>query len=178
MRFERDMNGHGIVPRFDLTRTAARGSGAGILATTTMTAAMLTLQKTGLLGRMPPHLLTERTLARLGLRRKSSRRSRRVLTVANHYAFGASMGALFEVARSAIGTRRGRPARASTLVAAGVAFGTLVWAASYAGWIPAAGLMPRPSRDRPGRPTSMVLAHGIFGGTLATALAIRDALRS
>ena len=41
-----------------------------------------------------------------------------------------------------------------------------VWIASYVGWVPAAGLMPRPSRDRPGRPTSMVLAHWIFGGTL------------
>ncbi|HEY3495310.1 MAG TPA: SDR family oxidoreductase, partial [Polyangiaceae bacterium] len=48
--------------------------------------------------------------------------------------------------------------------------GMLVWAANYAGWLPKAGLMPRPSLDRLGRPTIMVAAHLVFGHVLAAAL--------
>ena len=152
-------------PSFSLSRSIARGAATGLVATTTMTAGMFVLQKAGLLGRMPPRLLTERTLAKLGLRRKTSRPLRMVLTALAHYGFGATMGSIFEVGKSALVTRHGR-AEDAAIVGSGVAFGTLVWAASYMGWIPAAGLMPRPSRDRPGRPTSMVLAHWIFGATL------------
>jgi hypothetical protein len=152
-------------PSFSLSRSIVRGVGAGVVATTTMSAAMIALQKAGLLGRMPPRLLTERTLARLGLRRKTSRRTRKLLTALNHYGFGATMGAIFEIGRSALAVRHGR-AHAPALLGSGVAFGTLVWMASYMGWVPKAGLMPRPSQDRPGRPTSMVIAHWIFGATL------------
>lgn len=152
-------------PSFSLARALARGFASGIAATTTMTGGMFVLQKSGLLGRMPPRLMTERLLARIGLRRKTSRRSRKLLTAAMHYGFGGAMGSLFEVGRSALTTRHGR-APSSAIVGSGIAFGTLVWLASYAGWIPVAGLMPRPTSDRPGRPTSMVIAHWIFGGTL------------
>jgi hypothetical protein len=151
---------------FDLARGAARGFKAGLVATTTMTAAMFALQKAGLLGRMPPRLLTERTLGRFGLRRKTSKPTRRVLTALMHCGFGGTMGAIFEVTRSAIAVRRGRVGSLGAVVGAGTAFGALIWTVSYAGWIPALGLMPRPSKDRPGRPTSMILAHLIFGATL------------
>jgi hypothetical protein len=164
-------------PSFSLSRSVARGIGAGVVATTTMTAGMFVLQKAGLLGRMPPRLLTERTLARLGLRRKTSRTSRKLVTALTHYGFGATMGAIFEVGRSALGARHGR-APEPVVLGSGVAFGTLVWAASYMGWVPAAGLMPRPSQDRPGRPTSMVLAHWIFGGTLGALATLGTRLAS
>lgn len=152
-------------PSFSLSRSIARGAFAGVVATTTMTAGMFVFQKAGLLGRMPPRLLTERTLARLGLRRKTSRTSRKLLTALTHYGFGATMGAVFEVGKNALAARHGR-APDGALIGSGVGFGTLVWIASYMGWVPAAGLMPRPSKDRPGRPTSMVIAHWIFGATL------------
>ncbi len=58
------------------------------------------------------------------------------------------------------------PARARSL-SGGTVFGLGVWSASYAGWLPHAGLMPRPLWDRPGRPTAMLLAHLVFGATLA-----------
>jgi len=41
---------------------------------------------------------------------------------------------------------------------------------NYAGWIPKVGIMPPPSRDRMGRPTSMILAHVVYGATLAAIL--------
>lgn len=154
-----------MTPSFSLSRSLARGFASGLVATTTMTAGMFVLQKTGLLGRMPPRLLTERLLARFGLRRKTSRASRKLLTAAMHYGFGGTTGALFQVGNDALAVRHGRASRGA-LVGTGVLYGTFVWAASYMGWIPAAGLMPRPSHDRPGRPMSMVLAHWVFGGTL------------
>lgn len=157
-------------PSFDLVRGMLRGFGAGIVATTTMSGAMLVLQRAGLLGRMPPRVLTDRTVSRLGLRRKTSRRSRRGLSALMHFAFGGAMGAAFEIARTAIAARRGRAAPPGARIGAGVAFGALVWGASYAGWIPALRLMPWPSRDRPARPMSMLAAHGIYGATLAAAL--------
>lgn len=158
---------------FHLVRGAARGFAAGLVATTTMSATMLALQKVGLLGRMPPRLLTERTLARLGLHRKTSSATRKVLTAINHFGFGGTMGALFEIGRGALAARRGSAGSRGALLGSGVAFGTLVWAASYAGWIPAVGLMARPSKDRPFRPTSMILAHWVFGGTLAAVIGTR-----
>lgn len=158
---------------FDLVRCAGRGFAAGLVATTAMTATMFALQRLGLLGRMPPRLLTERTLARLGFRRKTSSTTRKVLTAINHYGFGGTMGALFEIGRGALAARRGRAGSRGALLGSGVAFGTLVWAASYAGWIPAMGLMPRPTKDRRFRPTSMVLAHWVYGGTLSAAIGTR-----
>lgn len=152
-------------PSFSLSRSVARGVASGVVATTTMTAGMFVLQKIGLLGQMPPRILTERVLAKLGMRRKTPRTSRKLLTALNHYGFGATMGVLFEVGRSALAARHGS-ARPPVVLGSGLAFGTLVWAASYMGVIPRARLMRRPSEDRPGRPTSMVLAHWLFGGTL------------
>lgn len=49
----------------------------------------------------------------------------------------------------------------------GASFGLAVWASNYAGWLPKAGLMPKPRHDRPGRPTSMIAAHVAYGATLA-----------
>lgn len=162
-------NESGTSEGFHLVRGVARGFAAGLAATTAMSATMFVLQRLGLLGRMPPHLLTERTFARLGLHRRTSRTSRKLLATLGHFAFGGTMGALFEVGRSAVVARRGTSGSDAARLGAGIAFGTLVWALSYAGWIPAVGLMQRPSRDRPLRPASMVLAHSVFGATLAAA---------
>src|SRR5687768_3494177 len=70
------------------------------------------------------------------------------LSLVLHLGFGAAAGAL----RAALAPR-----------SSGVAFGLGVWAASYAGWAPALGLMPPPTRDRPGRPATMIIAHVIYG---------------
>ena len=154
--------------QFHLVRDMLRGFAAGLAGTTTMTATMFVLQKSGLLGRMPPRLLVERTLMRVGLHRgRTSRRTRHVLTTLGHVGCGGPRGAAFEVARRAIAARRGRDGSLPALGLAGVAFGTAVWVVSYAGVIPAVGLMARPSKDRLGRPTAMILAHWIYGATVA-----------
>lgn len=161
-----------------LARAIGRGAAAGIAATAVMSATMLLSQRLGLLGRMPPRKISDHVLGAVGLRHKTPEPMKKAFATVNHFAFGAVCGALFSagkhVVRRALRGRTGsgaagdaRLARAAT-VGAGLAFGTLVWTVSYVGWVPAFGIMPIPSRDRPGRPTSMVLAHWVYGAVLGT----------
>jgi hypothetical protein len=56
----------------------------------------------------------------------------------------------------------------------GVAFALGVWAASYAGWIPALGLLPPPGRDNPRRAWTTATAHVVYGAVLGAGLARWD----
>jgi hypothetical protein len=164
--------------RPSLARVAAVGFGRGLLsglvATAAMSAAMLAAQKSGLLGRMPPRRITDRFLDLAGVGRTTPEPARRALAAVSHFAFGGACGALLgiasEVYRARVGKGSARRAR-TPLIAAGLAYGTAIWAVSYAGWVPAVGAMPAPPRDRPGRQPSMVLAHWIYGAVLGRLLA-------
>lgn len=136
---------------------AVAGAAAGMWATVLMTGAMAVTKKAGLLGEPPPRKLTRKMMAAVGLPLK--KRTVDVATVAGHLGYGAGMGALF-----------GLVPRRSASLWGGLAFGLAVWGASYAGWIPAVGFMRRPSSDRTGRPTAMILAHLVYGATLARTL--------
>ena len=48
----------------------------------------------------------------------------------------------------------------------GILFGTLVWAVSYAGWVPAARILPPPQDDDPERVATMIGAHVVYGAVL------------
>lgn len=155
-------------------RATLVGVASGAIATLIMSGTMIGLQQTGMLGRMPPRLITDRMLSAVGAKRRLSRRGRSVAAVAAHFGFGATQGALYTVIL--VLARRGHSealSKASPMSA--VPFALLVWAVSYAGWIPASGIMRPPSRDRPGRPTSMLFSHIVFG--LALAGAVRFASR-
>jgi hypothetical protein len=125
---------------------------------------MLAARRFGLLGEPPPRRLTRRLLAPLGPLSPRGRALDSTATLA-HFAFGATMGGLF-------GLSPGRPSPAR-----GVLFGLGVWAVNYAGVLPQLGLMPPVRRDRPGRPTSMLLAHALYGATLAGCERALDARR-
>ena len=139
-------------------RSTVVGAVGGAVATLVMSAVMVAEKKLGLLGEHPPKKLVR------GLRRRAgifgvSRGADDVATLVAHWGFGMTTGALFGLLhRGARGVVR------SSLIGAG--YGAAVWAASYAGWIPALGLMRSPRRDRPFRPTSMVAAHLVFGSVL------------
>jgi len=168
-----------VRPRRSLQRTVitglVRGLAGGVVATAAMSAVMLAAQKAGLLGEMPPEKITGRLLAAAGLRRKTPEGARQAFSMLLHFAFGGASGAAFGVAhelwrtRSRTALRRSHARRVPLL--AGLAFGTAIWASSYAGWVPALRIMPMPQRDRRGRPTSMVLAHWVFGAVLAKVVA-------
>ena len=142
-------------------RRSLAGAAAGVAATLVMSLELALAKSAGLLGEPPPKKLTRRILTLFGAR--PSRPSLYAATTAAHLAYGAGAGALYALLPR---TMRGP--------LPGTAFGIAVWAVSYAGWIPKLGLMRRPSRDRPGRPTSMVLAHVVFGASLDRALSRLD----
>ena len=145
-----------------MIESLARGAAAGAVATLGMSALMFAGRRSGLLGRMPPEKITAHALDRLGIAR--SRETQDVLASILHIGFGAGAGAAFEPLRRA--ARLPLPAAVQ-----GAAFGTFVWAVSYAGWVPALGIMAPPDRDRPGRPAVMLAAHWVYGALLGLLLA-------
>ncbi len=131
------------------------GALAGVAATGVMSLVMLAAQRLGALGEPPPRRLTRRLLRPLGPL-APRRRALDAAALAAHFGYGALLGSLYALLPA--------PARKSS---SGALFGLAVWEANYAGWLPKVGLMPRPSHDRPGRPTSMIAAHLVFGLSLA-----------
>lgn len=158
-------------------RALLLGAAAGAAATMAMSMLMLVAQRSGLLGRTPPRHIVEHTLSHLHIRTKVSRRNRQLLTAVAHFGFGAAQGALYAALHQWVARHPQPPLEAprpeitvAPSAATGVPFALLVWAVSYAGWIPALGILPSPARDRPGRPMSMVLAHVVYGVALASIL--------
>jgi NAD(P)-dependent dehydrogenase (short-subunit alcohol dehydrogenase family) len=128
---------------------------AGVVATGLMSLVMLAGKRLGALGEPPPRRITRRLTGVLGPLRPRGR-ALDVAALGAHFGFGASMGLLYGLL----------PERAQTRTGGGL-FGLTVWGANYAGWLPRVGLMPEPSHDRVGRPTAMIVAHWVFGRTLA-----------
>lgn len=139
-----------------------------MIATLAMSALMYGEQKLGLLGRAPPRHIIEHALARLGIRRHVSSPARAGLTALTHLGFGATQGAIYALLQD-FASQRFAKVKAPSITTS-VPFALAVWAASYAGWIPALNILPKPRNDRPGRPTSMVLAHILYGATLSGVL--------
>jgi hypothetical protein len=143
------------------------GAAEGTAATLAMSGFMYAAQRAGQLGEMPPRRIASAMAGRLLGRGRSSRR-KDALGAAAHLAFGAGVGALFHAGvLRASGMGAARPL-------AGAAYAAVVWLVSYAGWIPALGILPPPHRDRPGRPRAMLAAHLVYGVVLGL-LASRDA---
>lgn len=132
-----------------------KGAGAGLVATAAMSALMLGAKRLGLLGEPPPRRLTRRLLSPLGLLGPTGA-SLDAASLLAHFGYGAALGGLY-------GALPGRSTRAR-----GLGYGLGVWAANYAFALPALGLMPPARKDRPGRPSSMIAAHLVYGATLAS----------
>lgn len=138
------------------TRPAA-GIRAGIDATLAMSLFMLIAQRAGFRAEQPPKRIVEHVFDVAGLSR--DRHVDDAVAVVAHLSYGAALGASYDAWSPGAGRLRG-----------GVSFGLAVWAASYLGWIPLAGIMPPPHRDDPGRQVTMVLAHVLFGTVLSRRL--------
>lgn len=137
----------------------ADGVVGGAAGTAAMSVGMLAAKKAGFMGAQPPELITAAALDASGIRSRNER-TQDALSLATHLGFGITSGALFAV----LHRRLHLPIPP---ILHGVVFATLVWLVSYKGWVPALRIMPPPERDQPGRPTSMVLAHWIYGSVLA-----------
>lgn len=129
-----------------------------------MSGLMLAGKRLGLTGELPPETITRKALAASDAGDEVTASQRDVLASLMHLGFGVGTGALFAVVQPRL------PDRLSPVVS-GVAFGSLVWAVSYAGWVPALGILPPPQRDRPGRQWVMLGAHWVYGGVLGATTA-------
>lgn len=139
------------------------GAVAGAGGTAGMSVLMLAAGRLGLMGEQPPEKITAAALDAAGVGQRDEA-TQDALASALHLAFGMGIGALFAA------IHRRLPVRIPGYLH-GMIFATLVWAISYQGWVPALGIMPPASRDRPGRPLLMWLAHLVFGGILGTLVA-------
>lgn len=145
----------------EIIRKVIGGAVHGVLATVPMTITMFGARRLGLMRELPPKTITNAALDAADV--DAPERDANALAGVAHLAYGAGCGALY----AAIAPR----SRVSTGAVLGMTFGTVVWFASYQGWVPAVGIMPPASRDRPGRPATMFIAHLVFGATLGALLA-------
>src|SRR5690554_433413 len=132
---------------------ALHGAIAGVCATMAMTMVMRLLGQH--LDREDRYPLPPREITQVALRADGHKAA--MLTLLAHFGFGAFAGALYGLL----------PLRVP-----GVLFGPLVWATSYLGWIPLAGVLTSATRHPRERNRLMIVAHLIWG--VCTAVGTRE----
>jgi hypothetical protein len=145
----------------DKLQRGLAGAVAGAIATAPMSAVMLAAERTGLMGRQPPEAIVQKALDAANAQPSSA--AARAAAVTAHFAFGAAGGAAYAFLDDDDDSL-------PLSIAKGVGFGLAVYAVSYAGWIPAMHILPKPARDRKGRQPSMAVAHLVYGAALALLL--------
>jgi hypothetical protein len=142
------------------------GAMGGGVATAAMSGCVLVAQWLGLMGKQPPEAITEAVLDAGGAHHRDEGTENAIASIL-HVAFGMGIGALF-------GLLRCRLPRDVPATRDGIVFASFVWVSSYEGWVPALGILPPASQDRPGRPQSMCLAHLVYGAVLGGFVGSRE----
>jgi uncharacterized membrane protein YagU involved in acid resistance len=140
-----------------LLRQTLNSGAAGLVATAPMTAVMLGARQIGLLHTPPPEQISARAAAKVPSPVLASRTAQPLWPVA-HGGYGVVCG----VAYGAL-----RPWLPSSTAQAGFLFGGMVWSVSYLGLMPALDLYPWPAKDASPRRTVTIVAHAVYGVTLA-----------
>jgi uncharacterized membrane protein YagU involved in acid resistance len=137
-----------------------RGAIGGLAGTLVMSAAMAASRLAGTMrGEVPPRKITRHLAHAAGVRGDLSQPTFEASWVVQHLAYGTAAGVAYALADR----RLDLPPPA----VAGPLFGASLWAFSYAGWLPVAGLDPPPDRDRSSRLANMIVHHLIYGTTTA-----------
>lgn len=142
------------------THKVMRGAVAGLIGT----AAMTPVIGIGAIGRWKPPSPAQVTA---NVERKSgadkSPRNDPGFTpqwLAAHLSFGTGWGAAYPLAR---------PWLPASAITAGLLWGGAIWVINYGIVLPVLGLYPSPADDDKGRVLAMIVAHGIYGATVAKA---------
>ena len=141
------------------------GALAGLAATAPMTLAMKLMHEQ--LPReeqypLPPRQVAEGMAEKAGVNEHLDEDEREAATWVSHFAYGAACGALY-------GALSGERVDSHPLLA-GVGFGMAVWAGSYLGWLPAAGIIS-PATEHPARRNAlMIAAHVVWGAGVGGAV--------
>jgi uncharacterized membrane protein YagU involved in acid resistance len=141
------------------------GALAGLAATGPMTLAMKLMHEQ--LPReeqypLPPRQVTEGLAEKAGVDEHLDEEEKEAATWVSHFAYGATCGALY-------GAVSGEKVDEHAMLA-GVGFGLAVWAGSYLGWLPAAGIIS-PATEHPARRNAlMIAAHAVWGAGVGVAV--------
>lgn len=143
------------------------GALAGLTATLPMTWAMQRMHRH--LPRserypFPQDEIVDKVVEEAGLKPEITPQQEGMLMLFAHYGYGAGAGAVYAVLT--------RP-DAAWPVARGIAFGLLLWAGSYLGWLPALGILRSAARQPRGRNAMMIAAHAVWGAVTGALLARR-----
>jgi uncharacterized membrane protein YagU involved in acid resistance len=141
--------------------SAARGAAAGLVATGVMTAVMTAVRGTPPWAGLPPRDVAMRIADEVSAHPEDwSEDARRVTSAVAHFAYGTTAGVVYGLL-----TRDG--ARHPLL--SGTAFGLALWAFSYMGWLPAAGIRRPASQQPTDLEALMVASHLVYGATVGMA---------
>lgn len=146
-----------------------RGAAAGLMATAPMSSSMLIgwrLLPESERYHLPPRLVTEKIVQRLGLKNRIPEQGLIGLSIFSHFVYGAVFGAFYTLFEHRISMR--------SRLKGGVA-GLALWTGSYLGWLPAMGILPPATRHPWRRNLLMIIAHVIWGVTLSETLRKLDA---
>ena len=76
-----------------------------------------------------------------------------------HFSYGAAGGALYALLRP----------KAKNALLEGAALGTAIWAVGYLGWLPAVGLLPPVTEQKPMQIFSPIWQHWLYGAVAVAA---------
>jgi uncharacterized membrane protein YagU involved in acid resistance len=145
----------------DVPNRVLSGSLAGFAATAPMTAVMEALYRVlpphERRGPLPPREITMKAAEAVDAENELSETQKKGLTGLAHFAYGAGAGAGYGAVS---------PHLPFGPAANGVAYGLAVWAGSYLGWLPAAGVLPPATAEPAGKNAVMIIAHVVWGAAL------------
>ena len=136
------------------------GTLAGFVATAPMTAAMAGLHRAlppQQKDPLPPRQIVENAAATVGVDLGPDEATHENVTLAAHFAYGASVGALYGPIAGITGLPR--PVE-------GMLYGLAVWGGSYLGMLPGVGLYRSATNEAPARNGLMIAAHLVWGASL------------
>ena len=141
------------------------GALAGAAATIPMSALMLFLHRQipkRERRALPPEQITKKIADELGAGEIVDEETEsKVVTLVNHFAYGAASGAAY----AAVASKIDLPP-----VLKGTVYGLAVWTGSYLGWLPLFGVRESATERPASENAMMIAAHVIFGAALGQAL--------
>jgi hypothetical protein len=133
------------------------GALGGISATGPMTIAMVWLHRCLPAAHrysLPPREITVHLAKAIRVHRQLGPDARAMLTLINHFGYGAMVATLYALAESRVGVG---------VLVKGPIFGAIVWLISYLGFLPAVGILEPATKHPPSRNALMLVVHLIWG---------------
>lgn len=141
-----------------LARALAAGTAGGTVGAALMLPLFAGATRAGVLTEAPPLRIVDEAAAAAAEATEGGgpiAAGQRVgVAVGSHLLYGAGAGACYGLLQDELELPP---------LAAGSVFGLALWAVGYLGWIPAAGVLPRPWRQQVGDAVTPLVAHVVYG---------------